>query len=1448
MEITPGAVNKGGPMKKLNLPSSRNGDTVFSPTSATTVNAESPDTITSKYAGGCPAKKLGIASQIEEEDATPVNADAKSPQRQSIVGEGSTDQYEANSSTEKITAEQDYRNHTAEETKNLFDHLREETDEIEKNIGKGERDVLLKDEIAFLTRRHDLALSNLAQAQVADFQKQKESLAAVLVARAERKKAKKEARKSIRASKRRDQVIQQQKNAAQAAARIREAINEKRLAFDALSSHMNEIHDKQRKNLIHGQERRFSSEKTLCVLETRHLKVNLGKHQEELRSTILKKFHVRQNHQGHLNKRINDNLREFQLLELRHSKEKFELEIVSFEEVGNRRIVHETQMAELRLKHMNEMHTEKENVVAKKEASKEAYLLALHQKELRELAHEQKIAIRQLRIKQDEKIHSKRGFSSKGASTYGSKGGSKVGSNAHSRSASITSNNSGIEMEGKKSFQLGADKLKEDMDENDEFDNAVLDKTRMSQSLLSLAAKHKDEMAALEELMKQETNDCTLAFEAKMTEMEEAHEAAIVRLLEDQERDINNLRAVQEKEIKMEESMHDSEMKMLVERRVLNSVLESVADGIINITPDGCITRFNHAAERMFGYSDNEVIGLNISRLMPTRYAENHSQYLDNYLSTGVKKVIGTGRRIYGLKKDSTEFPIHLSISELKDNGEHLFTGIARDLTEEVAEEERIKALDLEKKRELENMVAKLDVTKKKADGLISQMLPQSVSAQLLNGQKVKPQSFESATIFFLDVVGFTSITSKIEPLDTVVLLNSLYSVIDAVIEKYDVYKVETVGDTYLVVSGLPLVNKYHAEEIATMSLHLMYAIERYVFPNNPELRIRVRIGLNSGPVVAGVIGSKMPRYCVFGDTVNTGSRMESNGQPSKIHLSASTHKLLSRSGEYVMSNRGEIEVKAVSVSLPTWKDNVGYEEGDPRLFQYCLDRFGKDEESLLILNSREATNECRTFMRRRITEQAKIHLVELVATSNVQSVYSFSTPKIYIILFPSKYSKVAKEFWQHTGTGITSRFAEYCLIQLDVFYVLPKQREPVTGGKVQSFKKEEKSQSKSRQNLESSKVAAIFVEERFGRNLDMKLEIEQVKCALKKRIAGVLGDANDSADAIDDGDDNESLRDEKVNQDHVFLFPSGMQAIYFSHKLTIALYPGLKSVQYGFPYTDTLKIQEKFGTGAHFFGHGSTKDLDSLGKLLEKENISGLYCEFPSNPLLESPPLEKLWGLALRHNFILIVDETIGNIVNINILNYCHIVVSSLTKVFSGDSNVMGGSLIVNPLSNLANTLIDKVQELYQDDLWHEDVLFLERNSRHFKYRIGAINNNTERLCDVLVKHPKVKKLYYPKYTCKEQYERFAIGEKKGYGGLFSVVLHSKEQAERFYDLLPIYKGPSLGTNFTLACPYTLLAHYTELDWAEKFGVSPWLIRISIGMEDIDWLVSAFVTALDNI
>lgn len=111
------------------------------------------------------------------------------------------------------------------------------------------------------------------------------------------------------------------------------------------------------------------------------------------------------------------------------------------------------------------------------------------------------------------------------------------------------------------------------------------------------------------------------------------------------------------------------------------------------------------------------------------------------------------------------------------------------------------------------------------------------------------------------------------------------------------------------------------------------------------------------------------------------------------------------------------------------------------------------------------------------------------------------------------------------------------------------------------------------------------------------------------------------------------------------------------------------------FPYIDTLKILEKFGPGCIFYGHGSAEDLDDLESRLSKgEKILSLFCEFPGNPLLMSPDLRRIRDLAEKYDFAVVVDETVGNFLNVNVLPYADVVVSSLTKIFSGDSNVMGG------------------------------------------------------------------------------------------------------------------------------------------------------------------------------
>ncbi|KAF9460007.1 hypothetical protein BDZ94DRAFT_1170557, partial [Collybia nuda] len=170
------------------------------------------------------------------------------------------------------------------------------------------------------------------------------------------------------------------------------------------------------------------------------------------------------------------------------------------------------------------------------------------------------------------------------------------------------------------------------------------------------------------------------------------------------------------------------------------------------------------------------------------------------------------------------------------------------------------------------------------------------------------------------------------------------------------------------------------------------------------------------------------------------------------------------------------------------------------------------------------------------------------------------------------------------------------------------------------------------------------------------------------------------------------------------------------------------------------------------------------------------------------------------------------------------------------------------------------QLESSYEDVYFDEDAIYMERNSRDFRRRIKVIDTNTEVVCDYLrsrslvagAPSPAIKEVFYPKYITPEHYNRCRIqaaapeaGVGGGFGGLFSMTFTSSAASEAFFDALPCYKGPSLGTNFTLACPFTILAHFAELDWAAQYGVEEGLVRISVGMEDKELLLHSFETAL---
>lgn len=333
----------------------------------------------------------------------------------------------------------------------------------------------------------------------------------------------------------------------------------------------------------------------------------------------------------------------------------------------------------------------------------------------------------------------------------------------------------------------------------------------------------------------------------------------------------------------------------------------------------------------------------------------------------------------------------------------------------------------------------------------------------------------------------------------------------------------------------------------------------------------------------------------------------------------------------------------------------------------------------------------------------------------------------------------------------------------------------------------------------------------------------EDARMHIRERIAGLAG----------------------VPKDCVYLFKSGMSALYTLHRMAVRMHPDGCCVQFGFPYVDTLKIQQDFGMRSAFFPLGNAVELKMLGHMSATDRIAGVFCEFPSNPLLNSPDLKELHRIGTQHRFPVIVDDTVASWANVDLLPAADVIVTSLTKYFNGRGDLMAGAAVLNPRSPLYQEMGAAMKEEYEDTTWGVSMMLLDQHSLDFTERIARINRTAEEVCDWLVHRPEVEKVFYPKYQTPALYNAFRRPG-GGYGGLFSLLLKDAARSSApFYNRLEISKGPNLGTTFSLCCPFTLLAHYDELDEVERHGVSRHLLRFSIGLEDPDELIRRMERAL---
>jgi adenylate cyclase len=199
-----------------------------------------------------------------------------------------------------------------------------------------------------------------------------------------------------------------------------------------------------------------------------------------------------------------------------------------------------------------------------------------------------------------------------------------------------------------------------------------------------------------------------------------------------------------------------------------------------------------------------------------------------------------------------------------------------------------------------------LERERQKSENLLLNILPRSIAQRLKEDQSVIADYFHSTTVLFTDIVGFTKLSENLTPAELVQFLNQIFSSFDNLVEKYQLEKIKTVGDAYMVAGGFPEPRLDHAEAIADLALEMRESLGRFHTGKNQT--VCMRTGIHTGPAVAGVIGTKKFIYDVWGDTVNTASRMESHGIGGQIQVSHTTYRVLK--DKYILKKRGMIEIK----------------------------------------------------------------------------------------------------------------------------------------------------------------------------------------------------------------------------------------------------------------------------------------------------------------------------------------------------------------------------------------------------------------------------------------------------------------------------------------------------------------------------------------------------------
>ncbi|WP_437992370.1 adenylate/guanylate cyclase domain-containing protein [Sorangium sp. So ce145] len=220
-----------------------------------------------------------------------------------------------------------------------------------------------------------------------------------------------------------------------------------------------------------------------------------------------------------------------------------------------------------------------------------------------------------------------------------------------------------------------------------------------------------------------------------------------------------------------------------------------------------------------------------------------------------------------------------------------------------------------QQKAALEQAKAAAEQAHERSDRLLLNILPRTIADQLKEQEQLIAEHFEEVTVLFADIAGFTPLAARLPPAELVGLLNRMFSSFDQLAEQHGLEKIKTIGDAYMVVGGLPAQRPDHARAIARMAIAMTHTVRQFVGDDGEPFQLR--IGINTGPVIAGVIGKKKFSYDLWGDAVNVASRMESSGEPGRIQVSEASYSLLAR--DFLLEERGLVAIKGKGAMKTYW-------------------------------------------------------------------------------------------------------------------------------------------------------------------------------------------------------------------------------------------------------------------------------------------------------------------------------------------------------------------------------------------------------------------------------------------------------------------------------------------------------------------------------------------------